>query len=168
MRKYLLSMFFLFSIFGLSAQELDVKAKVGNPSNVINNGFIELDVTGGTPPYQYKWSNQGTKLTSNRTEGLTEGIPYTVVVSDSKGNSVEKEYQVDAEAITEHFNGTFAPVVASMGSVLFWDPFSAIGIYDPVVYADIKRVEAPDWDAQETAKFILKKPRFLAITEKLI
>tara|TARA_B100000929_G_scaffold282506_1_gene262576 strand:+ start:563 stop:2650 length:2088 start_codon:yes stop_codon:yes gene_type:complete len=157
MRKYLLSMFFLFSIFGLSAQELDVKAKVGNPSNVINNGFIELDVTGGTPPYQYKWSNQGTKLTSNRTEGLTEGIPYTVVVSDSKGNSVEKEYQVDAEAITEHFNGTFAPVVASMGSVLFWDPFSAIGIYDPVVYADIKRVEAPDWDAQETAKFILKE-----------
>ncbi|CAL67350.1 amino acid carrier protein [Christiangramia forsetii] len=157
MRKYLLSMFFLFSIFGLSAQELDVKAKVGNPSKVINNGFIELDVTGGTPPYQYKWSNQGTSLESNRTEGLTEGIPYTVVVSDSNGDSVEKEYQVDAEAITEHFNGTFAPIVASMGSVLFWDPFSAVGIYDPVVYADIKRIEAPEWDASEDAKFILKE-----------
>ncbi len=157
MRKYLLSMFFLFSIFGLSAQELDVKAKVGNPSNVINNGFIELDVTGGTPPYQYKWSNQGTSLESNRTEGLTEGIPYSVVVTDSEGNSVEKSYTVDAEAITEHFNGTFAPIVASMGSVLFWDPFSAIGVYDPVVYADLKRVEAPEWDPQESSKFILKE-----------
>ena len=71
MRKYLLSMFFLFSIVGLSAQELDVKAQVGNPSKVINNGFIELDVTGGTPPYQYKWSNQGTSLESNKTAGLT-------------------------------------------------------------------------------------------------
>ncbi|QYA25694.1 amino acid carrier protein [Gramella sp. MT6] len=157
MRKYLLSMFFLFSIFGLSAQELDVKAKVGNPSNVINNGFIELDVTGGTPPYQYKWSNQSTSLESNRTEGLTEGIAYSVVVTDSEGNSVEKSYTVDAEAITEHFNGTFAPIVASMGSVLFWDPFSAIGVYDPVVYADLKRVEAPEWDPQETSKFILKE-----------
>ena len=158
MRKYLLSMFFLFSIFGLSAQELDVKAKVGNPSNVINNGFIELDVTGGTPPYQYKWSNQATSLESKRTEGLTEGIPYTVIVTDSEGNTVEKSYTVEAEAITEHFNGTFAPIVASMGSVLFWDPFSAIGIYDPVVYADIKRIEAPNWDPQEeNVEFILKE-----------
>ncbi len=154
----MLSMFFLFSIFGLSAQELDVKAKVGNPSNVINNGFIELDVTGGTPPYQYKWSNQATSLESKRTEGLTEGIPYTVIVTDSEGNTVEKSYTVEAKAITEHFNGTFAPIVASMGSVLFWDPFSAIGIYDPVVYADIKRIEAPNWDPQEeNVEFILKE-----------
>ncbi|MFV8224700.1 amino acid carrier protein [Christiangramia aquimixticola] len=157
MRKYLLSMFFLFSIVGLSAQELDVKAKVGNPSNVINNGFIELDVTGGTPPYQYKWSNQETSLNSNRAEDLTEGVPYSVVVTDAAGNSVEKEFQVDAEAITEHFNGTFAPIVESMGSVLFWDPFSAIGIYDPVVYADVKRVEAPNWSATEDAKYVLEK-----------
>lgn len=155
MRKYLLSMFFLFSIVALSAQELDVKAKVGNPSKVINNGFIELDVTGGTPPYQYKWSNQGTGLESNKTAGLTEGVPYTVVVTDAAGNTFEGEYQVEAEAITEHFNGTFSPIVASMGSVLFWDPFSAMGVYDPVIYADIKRIEAPTWSASEDAKFVL-------------
>ncbi|GAA4318990.1 hypothetical protein GCM10023115_45090 [Pontixanthobacter gangjinensis] len=150
-------MFFLFSIFGLSAQELDVKAKVGNPSNVINNGFIELDVTGGTPPYKYKWSNQSTSLESNRAEGLTEGVSYDVVVTDSEGNSVEKSYRVEAEAITEHFNGTFAPIVEGMGSVLFWDPFSAVGIYDPVVYADLKRIEAPEWDATEDVKYILQE-----------
>ncbi|WPY99392.1 amino acid carrier protein [Christiangramia sp. OXR-203] len=157
MRKYLLSMFFLFSIVGLSAQELDVKAQVGNPSKVINNGFIELDVTGGTPPYQYKWSNQGTSLESNKTAGLTEGVPYTVVVTDAAGNKFEGEYQVEAEAITEHFNGTFSPIVASMGSVLFWDPFTAMGVYDPVIYADIKRIEAPTWSASEDAKFVLEE-----------
>ncbi|TRO65416.1 amino acid carrier protein [Christiangramia sabulilitoris] len=158
MRKYLLSMFFLFSIFALSAQELVVKEKVVNPSNVINNGFIVLDVTGGTPPYQYKWSNQSTSLESNRAEGLTEGISYDVVVSDSAGNKVEKSYTVEADAITEHFNGTFAPIVESMGNVLFWDPFSAMGIYDPKVYADIKRIEAPNWDPQEeNVKFVLSE-----------
>ncbi|MCP9201181.1 amino acid carrier protein [Gramella sp. GC03-9] len=155
MRKYLLSLLFSFSIFGLFAQELSVEAKIGNPSKVINNGFIELEVEGGTPPYQYKWSNQSTSLESNRAEGLTEGIPYDVTVTDSEGNSVSKTFKVDAEAITEHFNGTFAPIVSAMGSVLFWDPFTAIGIYDPVVYADVKRIAAPEWDPTEQSKFVL-------------
>ncbi|NJW55351.1 amino acid carrier protein, partial [Salinimicrobium sp. CDJ15-91] len=55
------------------------------------------------------------------------------------------------------FNGTFAPIVASMGRILFWDPFSAIGIYDPVVYADYKRVPAPEWEATVEGKFILQE-----------
>ena len=157
MRKYLLSMFFLFSILGLSAQELNVEAKVGNPSRIINDGFVELDVSGGTPPYQYKWSNQSTSLESSKTSGLTEGIPYTVTVTDSEGNTVDKTFEVKAEAITEVFNGTFVPIVASMESILFWDPFTAIGVYDPVVYADVKNVGVPDWNADMKEKFTLKE-----------
>ena len=155
MRKSLLSLLFALSISGAFAQELQVEAQTGNPTKLINNGFIELDVTGGTPPYQYKWSNQATPLDSPRAEGLAEGIPYTVTVTDAAGNSVTEEITVPAEAITEHFNGTFEPIVASMGSVLFWDPFSAIGIYDPVVYADIKRVPPPRWSALVEGKFVL-------------
>ncbi|MBZ9729791.1 amino acid carrier protein [Salegentibacter sp. JZCK2] len=159
MRKYLLSVFFLFSILAINAQELDVQAKVGNPSNVINNGFIDLEVTGGVPPYKYQWSDPGTSLDSSRAEGLTEGIPYEVTVTDSQGNSVTKSFEVKAEAITEHFNGTFVPVVEAMTAILFWDPFTAMGIYDPKVYAEKEYVPTPSWTADAEDKFTLKEWR---------
>lgn len=157
MRKYLLSFLFTISIVSLYAQELQVNADVVNPSKIINDGYVELNVTGGTPPYQYKWSNQETPLDSPRTENLIEGVPYSVTVTDAAGNKIEQEYKVKAEAITEHFNGTFAPIVESMGAVLFWDPFSAIGVYDPIVYADLRRVPAPGWSATEEAKYTLQE-----------
>ncbi|PKD21178.1 sodium:alanine symporter [Salegentibacter salinarum] len=157
MRKYLLSMFFLFSILAINAQELDVQAKVGNPSNVINNGFIDLEVEGGVPPYKYQWSDPETSLESSRAEGLTEGVPYEVTVTDSEGNSVTKSFEIKAEAITEHFNGTFVPIVEGMTAVLFWDPFTALGIYDPKVYAEERYVPTPEWAADAEDKFILKE-----------
>ena len=157
MRKYLLSLLCSFSIFSLVAQELDVKAKVVNPTNLINDGFVELDVTGGTPPYTYKWSNQSTSLQSARSEGLVEGIPYTVIIQDSKGESTTREYKVKTEAITEVFNGFFKPIVDDMGAVLFWDPFTAIGVYDPVVYADVKNVSVPGWTPAVEDRFVLKQ-----------
>ena len=157
MRKYILSFLFSVSALTLTAQELKVEAEKGNPTHEINNGFIELQVEGGTPPYRYQWSSQGTALDSPRAEGLIEGVPYTVEVTDSKGlKSGLLEYTVEMESISETFNGTFAPIVASMGSVLFWDPFSALGIYDPVVYADMKRVPAPKWSALVEGKFVLE------------
>jgi len=157
MRKYLLSFLFSVSVFTLYAQELQLNAEIENPSKIINNGLIKLNLEGGTAPYTYKWSNQSTPLDSPVSEGLVEGVPYSVTVSDAAGNEVTEEFTVPAQAITEHFNGTFAPIVASMGSVLFWDPFSAIGVYDPVVYADVKRVPAPEWSATVEGKFILKE-----------
>lgn len=157
MGKYILSLFFLFSFVTLNAQELEVEAKLGNPSNVINNAFIDLEVSDGTPPYTYQWSDQGTSLDSERAEGLTEGVPYSVVITDSEGNSTTRSYTVEAEAITEHFNGTFVPIVESMTAILFWDPFSAIGVYDPIAYADIKNVPTPGWEAGIEDRFTLKE-----------
>jgi AGCS family alanine or glycine:cation symporter len=40
---------------------------------------------------------------------------------------------------------------------LFWDPFAAIGIYDPVAYADVKLIGIPDWSNETQDKFILKE-----------
>ena len=157
MRKYLLSFMLLVSFFTSYAQELQVEAQIENPTKVINDGFVELEVTGGVPPYEYKWSSRETPLDAPRAGALVEGVDYTVTVTDAAGNTVTETFAVPAEAITEHFNGTFAPIVASMGSVLFWDPFSAIGIYDPVVYADIKRVAAPNWSARADGRFVLKQ-----------
>ncbi len=163
MRKYLLSALFLCLSIGLmnaqsnENEDFDVKADLINPSSLINNGTIELTVKGGTPPYTYKWTNQSTSLKSNKATGLVEGIPYDVVITDAKGNSVTKSYRIKAESITEHFNGFFQPIVDNMSAVLFWDPFAALGIYDPVVYADVKLVATPSWSAQTDEIYTLQK-----------
>ncbi|MGB8704158.1 MAG: amino acid carrier protein [Gillisia sp.] len=156
MRKYLLSLALTLATFGLFAQELLVKADVGNPSNLLNDGFIDLQVTGGTPPYTYKWNNPATSLKSERATGLVEGVPYSVIITDSDGNSTTRTYTVKAQAITEIFNGTFKPIVDKMGAILFWDPFAALGVYDPVVYADSRKVPVPGWTADVNDKFVLK------------
>jgi len=38
------------------------------------------------------------------------------------------------KTLSEKINDVFEPFVAGMAKILFWDPFSASGIYDPVVY----------------------------------
>lgn len=54
--------------------------------------------------------------------------------------------------ISQRINNAFTPFVQSLSEILFWDPFSAIGIYDkvvrdskgePVIGADGRVVEAP-------------------------
>lgn len=172
MRKYLLSALFLCTaIVAIQAQvnvraqdntgdrdsqALKVKSEIINPSDLINDGEIRLEVTGGVEPYTYKWSNQETSLTSNKASKLTEGIDYTVIITDAGQNTVTKSYRIPAESITENFNGAFTPIVDNMGAILFWDPFTAIGVYDPIVYADEKNVSIPGWENGIEDKFILK------------
>ncbi|WP_318309914.1 amino acid carrier protein [Flagellimonas crocea] len=155
--KYFLILLSFFALTTGFSQELTVVGKTYNVSDNINDGAIELEVDGGVEPYTYKWSSQSTPLTSKSATGLVEGIPYSVVVTDAAGNSVTKEFKVETESITEVFNGTMTPAVSALGSVLFWDPFAAIGIYDPVAYADVKLIGIPDWNNETQDKFILKE-----------
>lgn len=154
--KFIVPVLLLISSVAFS-QNMIVKEKVINPSHIINNGIIEVEVEGGTPPYSYKWSNQETSLTSNKATGLVEGVSYNVVISDASGNTVTKEFTVPMEDISEKFNGTFSPIVDGIAMVLFWDPFSAIGIYDPNVYADRKEIPIPGWRPGIKGKFTIKK-----------
>lgn len=55
---------------------------------------------------------------------------YAQSVSDST-NSVE---QVKEETTSERINSFFEPIVAKMATVLFFDPFEALGLHDPIVY----------------------------------
>lgn len=155
--KHLLAFFLSLLISAGYAQELRVKGKTLNPSNKINDGVIALEVDGGTPPYSFKWSNPATARDSSRSQGLVEGIPYSVIVTDAGGNSVTSVFTVETEAITEVFNGLMTPAVSALGAVLFWDPFAAIGVYDPVVYADKKLVPTPGWSTDVQDKFVLKE-----------
>jgi len=36
--------------------------------------------------------------------------------------------------VSQRIDQAFRPIVTALGSVLFWDPFSASGFYDPLVY----------------------------------
>jgi AGCS family alanine or glycine:cation symporter len=138
-------------------QTLGVAAELENPSTTINNGSITLKVSGGTAPYSYKWSDQQTPLTASTASGLVEGMPYQVIISDAGNSSVTKTYTIPTGSITEKFNSTFKPIVNAMSKVLFWDPFAATGLYDPVVYAKQKLIPIPDWDAQTQNTYLLKK-----------
>src|SRR5690606_11029024 len=154
--KYLFSLMSIFAVAIGTSQELTVSGKTYNPSKNINDGVIEVEPQGGVPPYTYKWSNQNTPLTSSTAQGLVEGISYSVTVRDAAGNYATETNEVKAESITEIFNGTRTPAVSALGAVLFWDPFDAIGIYDPVAYAETQRVGVPGWTNETEGKFILK------------
>ncbi|HEA29275.1 MAG TPA: amino acid carrier protein, partial [Leeuwenhoekiella sp.] len=160
-RIFIFLLFVLFHITGF-AQESDgsgfkVKLQQSNPSPVINDSEVEIEVDGGTPPFKYQWSNKKTPLTSAKAEELTEGIPYTVKVSDAEGETTTKTFEIPAASITEKFNSWMKPAVDNMASILFWDPFEAVGLYDPKVYTDSKEVPIPNWDATTNKKFHLKK-----------
>src|SRR5690606_8392391 len=155
MRKEFLSVLCVLGSLFLTAQELSIKETLINPSSQINDGQIEVEVSGGNPPYIYKWSNQSTPLKSAKSTGLTEGVEYTLSVTDSHGKSVTETYEIKAESITEIFNGFMTPAVSALGSVLFWDPFAATGIYNPITYADVKLIPIPGWSAGIDEKFIL-------------
>ena len=54
----------------------------------MSNGQIKLNITGGTAPYSYLWSNGSTQ---NQLQNLSPGT-YSVKVTDASGCSVEKQY----------------------------------------------------------------------------
>jgi len=117
-----------------SGDELRVEYTVENVSDDIKNANISLRVTGGVPPYQYKWSDQSIHLHSNYANNLTEGIETKVLVTDSSNDSIYLEILIPAYSSAEKINSWFIPLVSELKRILFWDPFAALGIYDPLVY----------------------------------
>ncbi len=156
MRKLLLISIVLFSFLSIQAAEFKAKLVESNPTQSINDGVAYVEVDGGKMPIQYKWSNQATSLKSSSCEGLTEGSEFSVLVIDANQDTISLTGKIKAESIEEVINSIFVPVVGVMTNLLFSDPFSAIGIYDPVVYADMKPAKAPGWSDPSIQKIGLK------------
>ncbi len=55
---------------------------------------------------------------------------YSQITNDSDDNTE----QVKEETTSERINSFFEPIVAKMATVLFFDPFEALGLHDPIVY----------------------------------
>lgn len=85
MRSLLFILMCTFAFTTASAQlsvECVVEAKIGCPGTRV--GSFRVDVKGGTPPYQYTWSNP--KFKGRKPKGISAGV-YTVTVKDSKGRT---------------------------------------------------------------------------------
>jgi len=160
---FLTSLFFMLSL-SINAQDderkesdLKVTLDLNNPTREINDGVTMVNVEGGKAPYTYKWTKQSTSLQSNKSTGITEGQEESVTVTDANGVSVTKNFKIPAEAITEVVNSKVQPAVDFLGGILFWDPFAAVGIYDPVVYTNDREIPIPNWDATTSKTFSLKQ-----------
>lgn len=155
-KNLLTAILFAFSLTAFSA-DFTAELKTENPSANINDGEAYVVTTGGVAPFTYKWSDQGTKLSSSSCNGLTEGIEFMVLVTDASGSSKELIGKIPTNSVAEKINKTFIPIVGAMSDFLFADPFSKIGIYDPTVYADQKNVKAAGWSNPEIQKIVLKE-----------
>lgn len=157
MYKKVLFVLLSISSFGLVASDFKAEIKSENPSDAINDGVAYVETSGGVAPFTYKWSDQDTKLTSSSCEGLTEGVIFSVIVTDAEGTSKTFESKIPTKSVAEKINKFFLPIVEKMGDFLFADPFSYMGIYDPTVYADLKNVKAPGWSDPDVVKIVLKE-----------
>ncbi|MEQ8908459.1 MAG: amino acid carrier protein [Vicingaceae bacterium] len=157
MIRKLLPLLLTFLTIQLTASNFEAKLKYDNPSKKINDGVAFVEIDGGAPPFLYKWSHQNVDRKSNSSEGITEGSSFSVLITDSDGDEQLLNGKVPAESIEEYMNASFKPIVNYMTSFLFWDPFSAIGLYDPVVYADAKMIKAPGWANPEITKIVLSQ-----------
>ena len=117
----------------MSAQ-LDVAFLLQNPSGEIKDASAEATVSGGTEPYKYYWSKKDIAQDASVCSGVDEGVEYNLIVEDAAGKRQEKSFVVPAASTSENLNSFFLPVVDFLAAILLWDPFAAVGIYDPVVY----------------------------------
>ena len=131
--KKLLLFIITFLYINFSYAELDIVGQVSNLSGDINDGKISVIVSGGEAPYQYFWSNPKTSLSSDTSVKLTEGVEYSIVITDANGLKAKKSFIIETESVQEKINVIFIPVVSFLDKVIFWDPFYALGMYDNVL-----------------------------------
>jgi len=139
---------FTFGI-NLFAAEFTAELKTENPSSSIDDGVAYVITNGGVPPFSYKWSENQTPLSSSSCEGLTEGSSFDVIITDANGDELKLEGKIKVSSGEERINSVFVPIVGVMSDILFWDPFSFFGLYDPVVYNNGEPVLHPNGTKQE-------------------
>ncbi len=83
---------------------------------------------------------------------ISSFIILSILISSIAIGQDQMEESKKEKTISEKINEKFQPVVDALGMVLFWDPFEAVGVYDPVVYAEKAIVRAPGWEDQTVSK----------------
>ncbi len=149
MTKPLVFLVFCVGLTTSSYGQLVGNLVVENGSTKINDVTARAAVSGGEEPYTYKWSNQGTALSSDLSKEITEGQDISVLITDANGAILALSGKVEPGSAEERINAIFLPLVNAMASVLFYDPLATFGIVDPTVYAEEAYAYAPGWKDQQ-------------------
>jgi len=59
-------------------------------------------------------------------------ISSQIILADTESQSQDQKEL----SLSDKINNLFAPSVKVLGSILFWDPLTASGIYDPIIYQE--------------------------------
>lgn len=148
------------TIFSRETIEQDgfkVDLTLKNPSNVLNDGIVEIDVLGNKAPYLYKWSLASASVYQNSVQGFVEGESFSVEIIDDNGKSTTIEKHFPAHFTEESINSNFKPVVDFVGAGIFWDPFAALGIYDPTVMVNERAFQSPFWEGEKNKDLVVKE-----------
>lgn len=118
MRQLITFTFFLSCLMGnyvLASKELKVEAVIKDISCFgMQNGEIQLLVTGGKGPYTVEWKDGAKELVRS---SLTKGN-YSFRVADSKGAFVESEVVVNSPApISVYFSQNSKCIVSEFGQI---------------------------------------------------
>lgn len=99
-----------------------------------NNGAISVNVSGGTPPYTYSWSNSAT---TQNVSGLAYGI-YSLTVTDSSGCVASFAASVMGGANLPAPDICMVTVDSlSQNNVIMWDETLYPGVDSFIVYREI-------------------------------
>lgn len=138
---------FLYAIIALVCLSLTVRAErisnsdgsivvdffAENPTDSINNVQAKVCIVKGGDVY-CRWSKSSVSITDTIADGFTEGLPFNVWIFNKNGDSLFVERTVETSSISESLNSVMTPWTEGLWSVLSWDPFDAMGLYDPVIY----------------------------------
>ncbi len=156
---FLLTLLFsFFCSFSAFAQDKPTgRLETINPSSSINNGLVVAKIEGGTPPYRYYWSNPSTPTVADTCKGNTEGATVSLKVIDAASQELELSMVVEPSSTGEILNAAFTPLVNAMATVLFFDPFAAVGLYDPKIQVKEGKIKPPFVMDNTVSKITVKK-----------
>ena len=69
-----------------------------------------------------------------------QSLSQIIQPTDTLGHhqATQDQYYDDSDlTLSQRVNNFFVPIVGAIGTVLFYDPFAALGIYDPVIYDEL-------------------------------
>jgi alanine or glycine:cation symporter, AGCS family len=107
--------------------------RVENLSTDPGDGRITL-LLDSTQIHHIQWAAKQGGLHQLSCDDLQEGVAQAIQIQFLSGDVEELSIFIPAQSAQEHLNNAFIPLVDFLYTILLWDPFEAIGIYDPVVY----------------------------------